>query len=186
MSSTPCKCQICKNNLTELVNRLALERANIKSIQNQLLMHDLDVSALTIQRHLKAYDIESGELERVPEMPDIVETETIPVFQIQDTSLSKWGLSMDDPHGIVRYLQECQVKMYLTQMDITWQQISEFQAGLRKEFPSTAVNNLKKLWDLLDPVTSISLYANQQAAMRTIESMGIEIPKINGFKNVST
>lgn len=149
-------------------------------------MNDLDVSSLTIERHLKVFNVESGEVERKPETPEIVEAETIPVFQLKDTSLSKWNLTMDDPHGIVRYLQESQVKMYLTQLDITWQQLCEFQAGLRKEYPSTAVNNLKKLWDLLDPVTSISLYANQQAAMKTIESMGIEIPKITGFKNVST
>ena len=178
-----CRCKICKTNLGSLVNDLATQDLSIKSIQKQLLYQNLDVTELTIERHLKAFDLSSGTVEKQPET-----IEVIPVrqYKIRDSNLSDWGLSMDDPHGVVRYLQECQLKMYLTQLDITFQELMEYANGDIEHYPSTAVSNLKKLWDLLDPVTSISLYSNQQAAMKTIESMGIEIPKISGFKNVST
>ena len=184
-----CNCKICRNNLTDIVNSKGNDNISFLAIKKYLIdSHELDVTENVIKRHLKVYGIDRSDKGSNSTNTVIVEANEGVIdkrgnitIDLNDINLDNYDFDESDPRTIVRYLQKTHLGLYLKQLEIAYQEVTEYQLGIRENYPTVAVNNLKKLFELLDSITGISIYSNQQAAIKTVESMGLKIDRFESF-----
>jgi hypothetical protein len=58
--------------------------------------------------------------------------------------------------------------------------INAFKRGEIKRYPTLAVTNLVRLYTLLDRVTGLGVFTNQQSAIQTVEALGFKFEKMIG------
>ncbi|MFM6152344.1 MAG: hypothetical protein ACKPE3_04975 [Sphaerospermopsis kisseleviana] len=187
---TQCNCKICRNNLTDIVNQKAKEdNIGYSDIKKYLYeSHDLSVTENVVKRHLKAYGIEiNNQVDPtvnevfVEVNQGVINNQNKIITDLNNITLDKYNFDENDARTIVKYLQKIHLGLYLKQLEITYQEIEEYKLGLRENYPNVAVNNLKKLFELLDSLTGISIYSNQQAAVKTVEAMGLKIERFESY-----
>ena len=193
MSQCSCNCKICRNGLTDVVNSKAKDNISYSSIKKYLdSNHNLNVTENVIKRHLKAYGIEDNKQSTnhtthttlndiLTSVNGVIDNQNRILIDLNDIRLDKYNFDENDARTIVRYLQKIHLGLYLKQVEIAYKEIEEYQCGLREIYPNIAVNNLKKLFELLDNLTGITIYSNQQAAIKTVESMGLKIERFENY-----
>jgi hypothetical protein len=184
-----CSCKICRNNLTDIVNLKGKDNIGYSDIKKYLdNNHNLNVTENVIKRHLKTFGIEvDKQVNRVVNdvfietNQGVINNQNKILIDLNDIALNKYNFDESDPRTIVRYLQKIHLGLYLKQLEITYQEIEEYKVGLRENYPNIAINNLKKLFEILDNLTGISIYSNQQAAIKSVESMGLKIERFESY-----
>jgi len=181
-----CNCKICRNNLTDIVNSKGQDNISFLSIKKYLIdNHNLDVTENVIKRHLKTFEIEPSKEEYIPPKniigDSVIDNQNKMKINLNDVTLQGYNFDENNPKEIVRYLQTIHLALYLKQLEITFREVEEYNLGHRENYPSVAVNNLKKLYELLDSISGISLYSNQQAAIKTVELLGLKIDKFESY-----
>lgn len=188
-SMIQCECKICRNGLSSITNQKYVDGASFSEILQYLSDENIAISKNVLTRHLKAYgllksendisikDIEIGVNEGV-----LTRDKRI-LVDLNDISIDEYDFDFNDPNSLLGYLQKIHLALYFKQLEISYQHIVEYQAGLRKNYPSLAVSSLKKLFDILDSITGLTIYSNQSNALKVVESMGFKIQKIENFLN---
>ncbi|WP_414589222.1 hypothetical protein [Scytonema sp. PCC 10023] len=179
MNSQRCNCKICRNSLAEFTNGLAESGLGFSAIKKRLKDHyNFETTETVIKRHLQSFDLIRSEQETTAIEIDDFE---YPTFALDDIGLQLQQYDFDpkNPLSIIQYLQKCHLGIYLKQLAIVYQKVSEYEQGLRGLPPTTEINDLKKLFELLDSITGISVFSNQQAAIQKVQNMGYSIEQYN-------
>lgn len=160
-----CNCKACRKGLAPTVNKLA-SSTPIPDIAKQLrFRYGVDVSELALREHFSKNQITPIEaVERLS-------SEREPI-NLDELTLDKWGLSMQEPERVVSYLQEKLLVLSLRQMQIVAQQQADVLTGASLAMDKDQVTNLRTLLNLADRFTAISLHANQQQAVKVVQSIG--------------
>ena len=197
-NNTVCSCKICRSGLSDIINS-KFENDNISLSDGRKYLsknHNLEITENVIKRHLKAYNIEvNGNVKNIVINPtEIVTSATDSVINrngqvlidLNDINLDKYDFDKDSLLSIAGYIQKIHLGLYLKQAEIAYKEISDYQDGVRETYPNVAVNNLKKLFDLLDATIGIRKYIDINACIQRLENEGFKfdvkptnIPKIS-------
>ena len=185
--NTVCNCKICRNNLADIINS-NFENDNISLFDGKKYLshsHNLEVTENVIKRHLKAYEIEIGRNTKntaitpseilTSATDSVINRSGFSLIDLNDIDLDKYDFDKNSLMSIASYIQKIHLGLYLKQSEIAYQEISDYQNGLRENYPNVAVNNLKKLFDLLDGTTGIRKYIDINACIQRLESEGFKI-----------
>jgi hypothetical protein len=180
-----CQCKICRNNLTQSVNNwyvngLSLNEI-VKKLQNE---NQLTVTNKTVQRHLEKYNLEIKQ-EKLNDVITIIEQQSKPTesleYDINNINFNKYNFDETNPISAIGYLQKAHLHLYLRQLEIVCKEQEMYYKGETLELPHGSLLRLKMLFELLDNITGISLYANQQAAIQKVESMGLKVERFSSL-----
>ena len=185
--NTVCNCKICRNNLADIINS-KFENDNISLFDGKKYLshsHNLEVTENVIKRHLKSYEIEIGRNTKntaitpseilTSATDSVINRSGFSLIDLNDIDLDKYDFDKNSLMSIASYIQKIHLGLYLKQSEIAYQEISDYQNGLRENYPNVAVNNLKKLFDLLDGTTGIRKYIDINACIQRLESEGFKI-----------
>lgn len=180
-----CSCKICRNNLADIVNEKINDGISIKSIKKELLKNNIDVTENVIKRHLKAYGIDIDKsINDVPITPSevvmnatdsVVNKDGIVLCDLNNIDLEKYDFDLQNPDTFVEYIQKIHIGLYLKQVEIAYKELGEYQIGKRENYPNNAINNLKKLYQLLEQSMGINNFVNINSAIKKIENEGYKI-----------
>lgn len=173
-----CRCKICRKNLGELVNEMYQANspidAIVKTLENN---HQCETNADTVKRHLEKTGVYVESIEPYVSINDVPMYE----YDLNSTSFEKYDFDSGSPTEVVRYLQKVHLGLYFKQLEIVAKEQDDFYRGLRDTPPGQSITRLKQLYELLDNITGISIYANQQAALKKVELMGLSIEKFSAY-----
>jgi hypothetical protein len=159
---------IIKAGYGEYVRDLYDQGIEINIIKKLLLEEKLlNIPEIVIKRFLELPENESQEIEISPPRENIT-TANI------DGLIGKYGLSFDNPEGIITHIQKTHVLMYLKQQDIWFGEYENFINGDISHL-NCATRNLKTMAALLDQFTHISMMANTSQAMETLIRQGYHV-----------
>ena len=176
MTFISCGCKICKNNLGEYTNELANEGYSLNEIIENLKNHGLNVDKKLILKHLNAYDITLKNDNDVKNFSgDIVN------IDLKSFDFSKYDFDIKKPISIITYLQKLHLKIHLNQAELLLKYQNDVLHGDMEDVPSDALKNIAISWKILSEISGISVFVNQQSAIRTVESMGLII---SGQENI--
>lgn len=165
--------------MTDIINQLANDGIGIPTLKKKLKNEfNLNVTENVIKRHLDKYGILPNETNQNIESPvisGVVDTQNRITVSLNDINLDGYNFDKDSPNSIVAYLQKCHLGIYLKQLEITYQELEEYHQGLREIPPTIAIRNLRMLFELLDSITGISVYSNQQAAINSLINKGYDV-----------
>jgi hypothetical protein len=170
-----CKCKICRKNLGELVNDMYLANSPISSIIKTLDKEECETNEDTIKRHLRKFNLlnNSDDFEIVDLNPTLS-------YDLNTISFERYDFDSESPNEAVAYLQKVHLYIYFKQLEIVTREQDEFYQGIRDTPPSQSITRLKQLYELLDKFTGVSIYVNQQAAIKRIELMGYTLNPVGG------
>lgn len=186
-TSTVCSCKICRNNLADIVNQKNMDGISILEVKKYLQKnHNLDVTENVIKRHLKAYGIDinidkssddiSIKSEIIMNATDsVINKDGIVLFDLNNVDLDKYDFDLENPETFVNYIQKIHIGLYLKQLEITYKELNEYQNGHRENYPNNAINNLKKLYELLEKTSGINNFVSVNSAIRKITNEGYMI-----------
>lgn len=178
-TNTVCSCKICRNNLADIVNQKIIDGISILDVKKNLQKnHNLDVTENVIKRHLKAYgiDINIDKSEIIMNATDsVINKDGIVLFDLNKVDLHKYDFDLENPESFVHYIQKIHIGLYLKQLEITYKELNEYQSGQRENYPNNAINNLKKLYELLEKTLGINNFVSINSAIRKITNEGYSI-----------
>jgi hypothetical protein len=184
--TSSCGCKICRKSLGTVVNNLVNDGLSLsdtlKLLENE---HSIKVTEKLLQRHLNAFDIQYQIKRPVQKINDSRDNNDIPheliVVNLNEISLEKYDFNLDEPLSIIRYLQKTHLALYLKQLELVHREQLEFELGLNFNPPNTTIRGAKLLYEIYEASTAINVYANQQAAIRTVEAMGLKVESYTSF-----
>ena len=169
-----CNCKICRNNLSDTVNDLYLSGVNQVFILEMLKnTHQLIINKSVLTRHLESFEL--LEESTVKEHKQVINSSNQISVDLNNLSLVDYDFDIQKPESVIAYIQKIHLAIYLKQLEIVAQEIIEYQMGTREVPPSVAINNLKKLFDVLDRTTGIEVTVNQQKAIQVVETLGFKL-----------
>lgn len=171
-----CGCKICKNNLGENTNRLILDGSSPNEVINFLKENNLTVSKKLLSRHLSAFGIHMSEYE-------IKETTVLEAIEVDmnDFDFSRYSFDSNNPVSVIDYLQKLHLKIHLNQAEILLKLQQDVLEGKSIDVSTDALKNLLISWKIFNESSGIAIYANQQAAIKIVEAMGIKIEQYNSY-----
>jgi hypothetical protein len=173
-----CNCKICRKNLGELVNELYQTGSPIDVIVETLVTnHQCETNEDTTRRHLE----KAGLYVSVGSSSGSIAVEPPYEFDLNAISFDRYDFDSGLPTEVVTYLQKVHLGLYFKQLEIVAREQDDFYHGVRDTPPGQSVTRLKQLYELLDNITGISIYANQQAAIKKVELMGLSIEKFSAY-----
>lgn len=166
-----CGCEICKADLGEYTNQLIVDGFSLKEVVKYLKSQRLMIDKKTVLRHLNAYGITPSS--------DSVDTQVVtsePVnIELKTFDFSKYDFDVNKPISIISYLQKLHLKIHLNQAELLLKLQNDVLQGESLDVPGDALKNIATSWKLLSEVSGINVYVNQQAAIRTVEAMGMTV-----------
>ena len=201
MTFISCGCKICKKNLGEHTNELANEGYSLNEIIENLnynlhqqihwCVHEgyslneiienlknqgLNVDKKLVLKHLNAYDITLKSDNNVKKSNG-----NIVNIDLKSFDFSKYDFDITQPISIISYLQKLHLKIHLNQAELLLKYQNDALSGYSEDIPSDALKNIAISWKILSEVSGISVYVNQQNAIKTVESMGLIV---SGQENI--
>jgi hypothetical protein len=183
--NTVCNCKICRNNLADIINsKFENDNISLSDGKKFLSQNHVEVTENVIKRHLKAYKIEiSINTKNTITPSEVILSATSSVINrngeilidLNDINLDKYDFDKNCLISIATYIQKIHLGLYLKQAEITYQELSEYQNGLRENYPNAAINNLKKLFELLEKSSGIRYSIDINAAVDKIHREGYKI-----------
>ncbi len=180
-----CKCKICRNNLTQSVNSWYVNGFSLSEIVQKLQNENrIKITEKTVQRHLENFNLEIREendnntitrIEQQSKSNDSLE------YDLNNITFNKYEFDENNPISAITYLQKAHLHLYLRQLEIVCKEQEMYYEGENLELPHGSLLRLKMLFELLDNITGISLYANQQAAIQKVESMGLKVERFSSL-----
>lgn len=185
-NNTVCNCKICRNGLSDIINS-KFENDNISLSDGRKYLskqHNLEVTENVLKRHLKAYNIEIDKNVKstvinpsevlINATDSVINRNGQVLIDLNDINLDKYDFDKESLTSIASYIQKIHLGLYLKQAEITYQEISDYQNGTRETYPNVAVNNLKKLFDLLDATIGIRKFIDVNACIQRLENEGFK------------
>ena len=180
-----CKCKICRNNLAESVNSWYVDGFSLSQINEKLQNENsIIITEKAIQRHLESFglEVESENSNRAITMIQHQPKSTEPLgYDLNNITFDEYDFDETSPTSIIAYLQKTHLHMYLRQIEIVCKEQEQYYKGEVAEAPHGSLNRLKTMFELFDNITGISLYANQQAAIQKVESMGLKVERFSSL-----
>jgi hypothetical protein len=183
--NTLCNCKICRNNLADIINdKFINDNISILDAKKYLAKnHNLDVTENVIKRHLKNYNIEiNNDVEIInptkiisPNYDNVVNKNGEILIDLNDINLDKYDFDKNDLMSIAAYIQKIHLGLYLKQCEIATKELEEYKIGIRENYPNTAINNLKKLFELMERSSGIRYSIDINAASDRIYKEGYKI-----------
>jgi hypothetical protein len=180
-----CKCKICQKKLD-----LGGEISQLTTRQLQVRLktqYQISMSLDEIDQHLKFFGLECKPQSQPQKtvkksvIESVVDEIGKPLVDLDNLDFTPYQkLDPNSPNSISTYIQRIQLYLYLQQCEIVISRINAFKRGEIKRYPTLAVTNLVRLYTLLDRVTGLSVYTNQQSAIQTVEALGFKFEKIIG------
>lgn len=180
-----CNCKICRNELTDIINdKFINDNISILDAKKYLAKnHNLDVTENVIKRHLKNYNIEiDNDVEIInptkvisPNYDNVINKNGEILVDLNDINLDKYDFDKNDLMSIAAYIQKIHLGLYLKQCEIASKELEEYKIGIRENYPSTAINNLKKLFELMEKSSGIRYSIDINAASDRIYKEGYKI-----------
>ncbi len=169
-----CNCKICRNNLADTVNDLYISGVNQVFILEMLKnTHRLTVNKSVLTRHLESFEL--PEEFTGTEHKQVINSSNQISVDLNNLSLVDYDFDIQKPETVIEYIQKVHLAIYLKQLEIVAQEIIEYQMGTSEIPPTISINNLKKLFDILDRTTGIEVTINQQKAIQVVESLGFKL-----------
>ena len=151
---TRCSCKICRNNLADTVNDLYISGVNQVFILEMLKnTHGLTINKSVLTRHLESFEL--LEDSTVSDHKQVINSSNQINVNLNNLSLLDYDFDIEKPETVIEYIQKVHLAIYLKQLEIVAQEIIEYQMGTREIPPSVSINNLKKLFEILDRTTGI-------------------------------
>ena len=180
-----CKCKICEKKL-DLGGEIEL--LTTRQLQVRLkTQYQVSMSLNEIDQHLKLSGLECKPQSQPQKtvkksvIESVIDETGKPLVDLDNLDFSPYKkLDPNSPNSISTYIQKIQLYLYLQQCEIVISKINAFKRGEIKRYPTLAVTNLVRLYTLLDRVTGLSVYTNQQSAIQTVESLGFKLEKLIG------
>ena len=183
--NTVCNCKICRINLADIINSKFIDD-NISILDAKKFLsknHNLDVTDNVIKRHLKAFNIEVNNHKQAINATEVFVSKNDSVINkrgeilidLNDINLEKYDFDKNDLMSIAAYIQKIHLGLYLKQCEIVTKELKEYQDGLRENYPNTAINNLKKLFELMEKSSGIRYSIDINAASDRIHREGYKI-----------
>jgi hypothetical protein len=180
-----CKCKICRNNLTESVNKWYVDGFSLTQIVEKLQQENkLTITEKTVQRHLETFNLgirPENTNNAINLVENQIKSKESLEYDLNNITFDKYNFDDHDPISAITYLQKAHLHLYLRQLEIVCNEQERYYKGEAIEVSHGSIIRLKMLFDLLDNITGISLYANQQAAIQKIESMGLKVERFSSL-----
>jgi hypothetical protein len=135
------------------------------------------VSEKLLRKHLSAFSIVFPENETKFDST----LEPIP-NNLVEIDFSEYKIDLSNPEIALELLQRITLKVFLNQSRITLQAQQKVINGEVPDMPKETLRNHALALDMLDKCTGLSMTVNQAQAIKTVESMGLEITP--GLQNV--
>jgi len=180
-----CQCKICRNNLSQSVNSWYVDGFSLTQIVEKLQQENkITITEKTVQRHLENFNLEIRP-ENYNSTISLIENQVKPneslEYDLNNITFNKYNFDDSDPISAITYLQKAHLHLYLRQLEIVCKEQEMYYKGETLEVSHGSIIRLKMLFELLDNITGISLYANQQAAIQKIESMGLKVERFSSL-----
>jgi hypothetical protein len=185
--NTICNCKICRSNLADIINsKFENDNISLSDGKKFLSQNHVEVTENVIKRHLKAYKIEISSINTknttitpseiiLSATSSVINRNGEILIDLNDINLDKYDFDKNCLGAIATYIQKIHLGLYLKQAEITYQELSEYQNGLRENYPNAAINNLKKLFELLEKSSGIRYSIDINAAVDKIHREGYKI-----------
>jgi hypothetical protein len=135
------------------------------------------VSEKLLKKHLSAFSIP------FPENESNFDSTLEPIpNNLVEIDFSEYKIDLSNPEIALELLQRITLKVFLNQSRITLQAQQKVIDGISPDMPKETLRNHALALDMLDKCTGLSMTVNQQQAIKTVESMGLEITP--GLQNV--
>jgi hypothetical protein len=165
-----------------------IEQLTTRQLQVRLkTQYQVSMTLSEIDQHLKFFGLEckpqSQPLKTVKKsvVESVIDETGKPLVDLDNLDFTPYQkLDPNSPNSISSYIQRIQLYLYLQQCEIVISKINAFKRGEIKRYPTLAVTNLVRLYTLLDRVTGLSVYTNQQSAIQTVEALGFKFEKMIG------
>ena len=192
-----CKCKICRHNLGELVNNLYQSGSPNSEILQELANKNCETNASALTRHLKKVGIfrdknlevgESRENRGTTQSNYQIANRVNPgEYDLNSINFDRYNFDETSPMETIEYLQRVHLSLYLKQLEIVAREQDDYYKGERELPPGQSITRLNQLYEMLNNLTGISIYANQQAAIQKVQMMGLVIksynPLLTNFEN---
>lgn len=175
-----CNCKACRKGLTVTVNDLASSNPLSEIVGRLRFTYGLDISELSLRQHLQHFGIAPVEATKA------IAREHKKPINLDELTLAQWDLSMEDPQRVVSYIQEKLLCLSLRQIQVVAQEQVGYLNGESAVLNKDQVQNLRILMSLADRFTGISLQANQQQAVRIVQSLGYEAEDLRSLPTSET
>ncbi len=184
---TLCKCKICQKKL-DIGGEI--EQLTTRQLQVRLkTQYQVSMTLNEIDQHLKFFGLDcKPQSQSQPQksvkksvIESVIDQTGKPLVDLDNLDFSPYKkLDPNSPNSISSYIQRIQLYLYLQQCEIVISKINAFKRGEIKRYPTLAVTNLVRLYTLLDRVTGLSVFTNQQSAIQTVEALGFKFEKMIG------
>lgn len=172
-----CNCKVCRKGLTVAINDLASSTPLNEIIKRLKFTYGLEASELSLKEHFRHFGITPIEATKA------ITSEHKTPINLDELTLGQWNLSMDEPERVVAYIQEKLLCLSIRQVQVVAQEQGEYLSGESAVLNKDQVQNLRILMTLADRFTGISLQANQQQAVRVVQSLGYEAEDLRSLPN---
>jgi len=166
-----CGCKICNLGLGGTVNEMILNQIEPSAVLKFLDSKGCKVSEKLLRKHLSAFSIDFPE---TLQHDFDTEIETIPNNLIE-IDFSQYKIDLSNPEIALELLQKITLQVYLNQSRITLHAQQKVIDGICPDIPKDTLRNQATALDMLDRCTGLSMIVNQQQAIKTVESMGLEV-----------
>lgn len=163
-----CNCKVCRKRLTVTINDLALSTPLDEIVKRLKFTYGVETSELSLKEHFRHFEITPIEAAKA------ITSEHRTPINLDELTLERWNLSMDQPQKVVAYIQEKLLCLSIRQIQVVAQEQGEYLSGESAVLNKDQVQNLRILMTLADRFTGISLQANQQQAVRVVQALGYE------------
>ncbi|NEQ78221.1 MAG: hypothetical protein F6K23_37670 [Okeania sp. SIO2C9] len=168
--NSKCQCPICLSSLENFVeNRIKQGYTNEKILQELNVNLDVEIDMNELNNHLNIF----GLLENI-NSDETTENKPIQV-ELRNIDFSKYEIDVEKPYEVIDFVQKAHLRVYLNQLEITLDAQNKALSGENIGLPPGCMRDLQVAFSILDKSTALSLIINQAQAIKTVESMGLDI-----------